>query len=191
MLNFIINLLLFMLSFPFEIMFIGYVLIKIKDIKSKKMFVYLIVGFAYILGGIITNFNYEKQYLFYLIFTFLSYILLKVKYKKHFEIYDIFTIFYIGEIIFIASLISMCILGYNLIAMLLSRLFLFLIMLICSKLSVNKFYKRIYINWNKGHKIKSITLRNIFIIAFNILLFITNYMIMNYLLQIYSNLFLG
>ena len=180
-----------MLSFPFEIMFIGYVLIKIKDIKSKKMFVYLIVGFAYILGGIITNFNYEKQYLFYLIFTFLSYILLKVKYKKHFEIYDIFTIFYIGEIIFIASLGSMLLVGYNYYLVFLCRLILLIIMYLANKFNINKLYKRIYINWNKGHKIKSITLRNIFIIAFNILLFITNYMIMNYLLQIYSNLFLG
>ena len=132
--------------------------------------------FEYIMLTNLIKFNVLFQFLY----TFMSYINLKVLYREKAQITDIF-LFMISSIMLI--LISMFCGMFQIFfgipyfyLLILNRILLFLI-LFWAKNKINETYKRYCLYWNKhnkSHKIKSLTLRNISIIIFNLMFFIIN-----------------
>ena len=178
--DFVLNILLGIL---FEIIFITLMIIKVKDIKDKKVKLFFNVLISYIASGLLVNFDtsYINQYIVYIVLSVLIYTGNKIIYKDKRNIIDLFFIYYIIMIINYTSLTSIKILNYNYLSMYLSRIILIIILFFSKE--INKLYKITNKNWNrhKDNKIKSITLRNVFIIIANISLLIINYFLINYL----------
>ena len=170
----------------FEIMFISVMFYKIKNIKLNKILLFINTFIIYYLSGFLTQYDYHNQYLFYLIFNVLLFLCFKLIYKRKIILIDMFVIYYIGVVLTFSCLIMMKIIGYNLLFMYLNRMILLIILLISSKL--NRLYKIYCYNWNrhKDNKIKAITLRNITIISCNLMLYIINYFVLNYLIKVVS-----
>lgn len=170
----------------FEIMFISVMFYKIKNIKLNKVLLFITTFIIYYLSGFLTQYDYHNQYLFYLIFNVLLFLCFKLIYKRKIILIDMFVIYYIGVILTFSCLIMMKIIGYNLLFMYLNRMVLLIILLISSKL--NRLYKIYCYNWNrhKDNKIKAITLRNTTIISCNLMLYIINYFVLNYLIKVVS-----
>lgn len=170
----------------FEIMFISVMFYKIKNIKLNKILLFITTFIIYYLSGFLTQYDYHNQYLFYLIFNVLLFLCFKLIYKRKIILIDMFVIYYIGVVLTFSCLIMMKIIGYNLLFMYLNRMVLLIILLISSKL--NRLYKIYCYNWNrhKDNKIKAITLRNTTIISCNLMLYIINYFVLNYLIKVVS-----
>lgn len=170
----------------FEIMFISVMFYKIKNIKLNKVLLFVTTFIIYYLSGFLTQYDYHNQYLFYLIFNVLLFLCFKLIYKRKIILIDMFVIYYIGVVLTFSCLIMMKIIGYNLLFMYLNRMVLLIILLISSKL--NRLYKIYCYNWNrhKDNKIKAITLRNTTIISCNLMLYIINYFVLNYLIKVVS-----
>lgn len=179
MMNFINSIL---LGSIFEIFFISMMLIRIKELKSKRLLLFIGIFIIYFIGGFIVNFTYNNQYLFYILFNILTYILLKFLYKKKTQIIDIFLIYYIEMILNFSCLFSMKLFDYNYTSYYFSR-FILTILMIIAPLFRNT-YKSYIKYWNRkdGNKIKSITVRNLSIITMNVLLYIINWYVANYLI---------
>ena len=147
-----------------------------KNIKEKRLLFTGIMIFEYLM---LTNFIEYNVY-FQLIYTFMSYVNLKVLYKEKAQITDIF-LFATGSLI----LMMICGVSYfmvfftikkYIIALLISRVVMFLFLFIFKK-NINKTYKRVYELWNRHNykgKLKSLTVRNISIIIFNLMFYIIN-----------------
>ena len=171
----------------FEILFISFMFYKIKGLKNKKVLLFIGTFIIYFLSGFITSYSYNNQYLFYIIFNVVYFIMLKLMYKKNINIVDFFIIYYIEMILNFSSLICMKIVGYNYYLVIFNRLILILIYILSFKF--NKVYKIIVKNWNRNddtNKIKSVTLRNFFIIFVNFSLYTIYYFLINYLLVVIS-----
>lgn len=170
----------------FEIAFITLMIIRIKDIKEKKIRLFLSVTATYFLSGILINFTYNNQYIFYILFNVICFLFLKLLYKRKTNLVDLFFIYYVEMILNFSCLILMVILGYNSLFAIANRILLIIIILLSK--NINKLYKLYLNNWNRkpNNKIKSITLRNITIISSNIMLYIINSFIMNYFMFIIS-----
>lgn len=170
----------------FEIMFISVMFYKIKNIKLNKVLLFITTFIIYYLSGFLTQYDYHNQYLFYLIFNVLLFLCFKLIYKRKIILIDMFVIYYIGVVLTFSCLIMMKIIGYNLLFMYLNRMVLLIILLISSRL--NRLYKIYCYNWNrhKDNKIKAITLRNTTIISCNLMLYIINYFVLNYLIKVVS-----
>lgn len=147
-----------------------------KNIKEKRLLFIGIMIFEYLM---LTNFI-EYNVWFQFIYTFMSYVNLKVLYKEKAQITDIF-------LFAAASLILMCICGISYflilftikqywVALVLSRILMFLFLFVFNK-KINKVYKNVYELWNRHNykgKLKSLTVRNISIILFNLMFYIIN-----------------
>lgn len=170
----------------FEISFITLMIIRIKDIKEKKIRLFLSVTATYFLSGILINFTYNNQYIFYILFNVICFLFLKLLYKRKTNLVDLFFIYYVEMILNFSCLILMVILGYNTLFAITNRILLIIIVLLSK--NINKLYKLYSNNWNRktNNKIKSITLRNVTIISSNIMLYIINSFIMNYFMFIIS-----
>lgn len=168
----------------FEIFFIWNMIIKIKEINNKKILLFMIVFLSYFISGIIVNFTYNNQYLCYIILNALIYLLSKIFFKNKFQIIDVFLIYYIIMTINFSCLILMKIFGYNLLFLYFNRILLILIIMFSNK--IKNIYKKYIKYWNRkdGNKVKSITLRNLSIISMNVLLYIINWYVVNYLILI-------
>lgn len=155
-----------------------------KDLKEKRLLFTIIMIFEYVMLKQFIKFDVAFQF----IYTFMSFINLKVLYKEKAQITDIF-LFAVASIILIA--ISAMVYfshiliyhNYN-IARILNRIILFGFLYI-SKNKIRILYKKFYKHWNRHDNpktIKSLTLRNISIISFNLMFWIIN------LGMIYANL---
>ena len=113
----------------FEIVFISYMILKIKGLKNKKILYTFCVLLSYLISGVVVNFTYNNQYLCYIVLSILNYIFLKITYKDKSQIPDLFLAYYIEMIICYTSLITIKIFGYNDLAMYINRLILILIMI--------------------------------------------------------------
>lgn len=175
-----------LLGFIFEVFFISVMFYKIKGLKDKKIALFLSTLITFIITAMITGTNYSNQYLFYLIYNVILFGFLKIIYRNKINIIDLFLIYYIIMIINFTCLIMMKIIGYNYLFLFSNRLLLIVIMLISSK--INPLYEFYLSNWNRhsNNKIKSITLRNITIISCNLMLYIINYFVLNYLIVMIS-----
>lgn len=147
-----------------------------KNIKNKRILFTGIMVFEYLALKYFIKFNIWFQ----LIYTFMSFVNLKVIYKEKAQITDIF-LFMISSIVLVLVSIFcglfQILLGVPYFYLLiLNRILLFLV-LFWVKNKINKTYKRYCLYWNKhnnSHKIKSLTLRNISIIVFNLMFYIIN-----------------
>lgn len=147
-----------------------------KDLKKKRLLLTCIMIFEYVMLKQFIHFDV----LFQFIYTFLSFINLKVLYKEKAQITDIF-LFGIASLIliFISFIVYVVhIYTYNNyeIARILNRVILFLFLYL-SKNKIKELYKKFYLSWNRHNnpnKIKSLTLRNISVIIFNLMFWFIN-----------------
>ena len=149
-----------------------------KGIKNKKLLFIGIMVFQYL---ILTTFI-EFNVIFQIIYTFLSFINLKVLYKDKAQITDIF-LFAVASIILIIISIMCVALRYlfdtNYITVLIINRILLFGFLFLIKNKINCLYRKYYNNWNRKEngsvvKIRSLTLRNISLIVFNLMFYIIN-----------------
>lgn len=149
-----------------------------KGIKNKRLLFVGIMVFQYLILKQFIKFNV----LFQIIYTFLSFINLKVLYKDKAQITDIF-LFAAGSIflIFISMLCVITRYIFNtsyLNVLIFNRIILFMSLFLI-KNKINYFYKKYYKNWNRKSKgsvikIRSLTLRNISLIMFNLMFYVIN-----------------
>lgn len=164
-----------------EVLFLTLFLTKTKNIKEKRLKLFIVIAIFYFLSMLIQQY----KTIFYVLFIFLLYLSLKIVYGKKAQIVDLF----MASIPFmwITSLAYICFLFFNddlsnyYQLYILDRILLFL-PLIFSK-HYNKLYKKYCKLWNRNDKekrpIKSITLRNISLITINITIFIINVMVIS------------
>ena len=148
-----------------------------KNIKNKKLLFIGIMVFEYLMLKYFINFSVYFQ----LAYTFMAYITLKVLYKEKAQITDIF-LFTAASLILIAT----SVLCYGIIyftihqyiwVLIINRPLIFAI-LYFGRNKIPELYKRFCSLWNRHNipnQIKSLTLRNISIIIFNLMFCLINF----------------
>lgn len=141
-----------------------------KGLKEKRLLFIIIMIFEYLILKCVIKYNVWFQ----IIYTFMSFVNLKVLYKDKAQITDIF-LFAIASIILI--LVGLGCGAFQIhfgvkykTLLIINRILLFCILIIIRN-KINKTYTKYCKNWNKhsDNKIRSLTLRNISIIIFNIM----------------------
>ena len=147
-----------------------------KDIKNKKLLFIGIMVFEYLM---LKSFIRYSVY-FQVAYTFMTYVNLKVLYKEKAQITDIF-LFTVGSLILIAT----SVLCYGIIyftiheyvwVLLINRPLIFALLYL-GRNKIPQIYKRFCSLWNRHNipnQIKSLTLRNISIIVFNLMFWLIN-----------------
>lgn len=152
-----------------------------KNIKEKRIKLFLLIGIAYFLCILIQ----QLQILFYLVLIFAIYLSLKILYKRKTQIIDIFiiSVAYFWVIIlsfFLIFLVKKDLSNYMIIYFI-ERFLLFTPFVFKNKFNI--IYKKYCSLWNRNDKekrpIKSITLRNISLILLNSFIFFINIAIIN------------
>lgn len=159
-----------------EAIYFSLFLIYGKNLKEKRLLFIGIMIFEYLALKYFIKFNV----LFQLSYTFMTYLTLKVLYKEKAQITDIFLFALASLFLILISIISYAIIYFTIrkyiVALILNRILIFcLILLIKNKL--NLFYQNFYKLWNRHNtpnKVKSLTLRNISIIIFNLMFWLIN-----------------
>ena len=178
MLTFILSLLLGVIP---ETIYTTLFLTYTKNLKEKKILLGILIAISYILCVMIIRF----QILFYIVFLFIVYIILKLLYKEKTQIIDIFIIALAYLWMSILSFILMfCVKqdysNYYLICVI-NKILLFMPFIWKNKFNI--LYKKYCSLWNRNDKvkrpIKSITLRNISLILLNSFVFFLNIAIIN------------
>ena len=166
----------FILGLLPEVLFFTIFLINTKNIKKKKIKLFISISLIYLILVLFKNY----QIINYIMFLVLIYLALKILYKKETQIIDFF-IFSISYIyVFIISYICFKFVGDNLenywTMFIIDRALLFVPFIFKSKF--NLLYKKYCSLWNRNYEkkqpIKSITLRNISLISLNIFIFLCN-----------------
>ena len=147
-----------------------------KDLKKKRLLLTYIMIFEYIMLTSIIQYNVWFQF----IYTFLSFINLKVLYKDKTQITDIFLFASASIILIVCSIFTYvtALYTYNnyIISLVINRILIFCFIFIFRK-QIRKLYKEFCSLWNrhsKPNKIKSLTLRNISVISFNVMFWVIN-----------------
>lgn len=147
-----------------------------KDLKKKRLLLTLIMIFEYVMLTNIIEFNVWFQF----IYTFLSFINLKVLYREKAQITDIFLFAAASIILVLLSIFTYvtALYTYNnyMISLVINRILLFSFIFVFRK-QIRKLYKEFCSLWNrhsKPNKIKSLTLRNISVISFNVMFWVIN-----------------
>lgn len=158
-----------------EAIYFSLFLIYGKNLKEKRLLFIGIMIFEYLLLKHFIKFNIYFQ----LIYTFMSFINLKVLYKEKAQVTDIF-LFAVASIILIAisflcGLVLLKHLDWYIYVLILNRIIILLLTYLFRH-KIYNLYKKFWSNWNRKHKpkIKSLTLRNISIIIFNLMFYIIN-----------------
>ena len=152
------------------ILFLSYA----KELKGKKIRFFLLTLVAYFCCMLIIQY----QLVYYILFVCLLYMIMKILYKSKVQIVDVFLIMCASAYLTILSFLiyfSYDAISYW-ICYVTNRILLFLPFIFRNRF--NSLYKKYYSFWNRDytHKkaIKSITLRNISLIAINCIIFIIN-----------------
>ena len=147
-----------------------------KNIKNKRILFVCIMIFEYLMLKQFIHYNV----LFQFIYIFLSFVNLKVLYKEKAQITDVFLFAVASIILIISSAICFIVIYFTIksyiLTLILNRVIIFLF-LHYFKDSIRIKYKEFYSLWNRHNnpnKIKSLTLRNISIISFNIMFWLIN-----------------
>lgn len=169
------NILIILLEKVCEAIYFSLFLIYGKNIKEKRLLFICIMIAEYLMITKLIEYNIW----IHISYIALTYINLKVLYKEKAQITDIF-LFASASIILILFSGIFAILVYNnllnyIIALILLRTCLFLFLILNMK-NINGLYKAFWKRWNrnKTSKIKSLTLRNISIIIFNLMFYSIN-----------------
>lgn len=147
-----------------------------KNLKNKRILLTCIMIFEYLMLTSLIKYNVALQFMY----TFMSFVNLKVLYKEKAQITDIFLFTAASIILIIISFLMFFIHIYTYnnydIALILNRIITFAF-LYFGRNKIRELYKKFYLNWNRHNNpkaIKSLTLRNISIIAFNLMFWIIN-----------------
>ena len=159
-----------------EAIYFAMFLIVGKNIKKKKLLFIGIMVFEYLM---LTNFI-EFNVWFQLIYTFMSFVNLKVLYKEKAQITDIF-LFGVASLILIAtSALCYAIIYFTIHkyiwVLIINRPLIFAIIYF-GRNKIPQTYKKFCSLWNRHNipnQIKSLTLRNISIIIFNLMFWLIN-----------------
>lgn len=147
-----------------------------KNLKKKRLLFVLIMIFEYLMLKSIIRYNV----LFQFIYTFMAYLILKVLYKEKAQITDIFLFTFSSIFLIFSSAICYIIIYYltkNYYLILIVNRFLIFLFLFIFKENIREKYVEFYSLWNKHNnpnKIKSLTIRNISIIIFNLMFWLIN-----------------
>lgn len=168
--------LLIILEKVFEAVYFSLFFIFGKNLKKKRLLLIAIMIFEYLLLKNFIKYNIWFQ----ISYTFMSYLTLKILYKQKAQITDIF-LFVSASIIlmiicFIFALFQI-LFGVKYSLLLVLNRFFTILFLVLIKNKINYLYKKYYALWNKHNykdKIKSLTLRNISIVIFNLMFYIIN-----------------
>ena len=154
-----------------------------KGLKNKRILLTFIMIAEYLLLKQFIHFNVAFQF----IYTFMSFINLKVLYKDKAQITDVFLFMVASIILIISSVLCYVLVLFtikNLVfTVILNRIVIFTFLYFCKDIIREK-YKNFYSLWNrhnKPNKMKSLTLRNISIISFNVMFWFINLGMLFYL----------
>lgn len=159
-----------------EAIYFSLFLIVGKNIKNKRLLLIAIMIFEYLALKHFIKYNVWFQ----IIYTFMSFVNLKVLYKDKAQVTDIFLFMIASIIVIILGMLCGIVLFFNInlygVMLVINRLLMFTIIIIF-KNKIYNLYTKMTKFWNRHtepHKIKSLTLRNINIIIFNIMFYIIN-----------------
>lgn len=170
------NICLVLLEKVCEAIYFSLFLIYGKNLKEKRLLFIAIMIFEYLALKYFIKFNV----LFQLSYTFMTYLTLKVLYKEKAQITDIFLFALASLFLILISIISYTIIYFTIrkyiVALILNRILIFGLIFIIKK-DINAIYQKFYKLWNRHNKpnrVKSLTLRNISVIIFNLMFCIIN-----------------
>lgn len=160
-----------------EAIFFSLFMIYAKGLKEKRFLFTILMIAEYLLLKKFIHFNIWFQ----ILYTFMTFVILKLLYREKSQIIDIFT-FTIASIILIISSI-LCFLtsfGNVVFATIINRIILLIfIFAFKDKLkSIQNLYKRIWNRETNKTKIKTTTFRSLNVIIFNILFWLLNILLM-------------
>lgn len=167
-----------------EAIYFALFMIFAKNLKEKRIIFILVMIFEYLALTQLIQFNVWLQ----VIHTFMTYINLKVLYKEKAQITDVLMFTIASILLIIISFIFCLPLIINeklvIICAISSKIILFVLLFII-KNKLNKILVVVNNRWNRNdkYKIKSLTVRNIFIVIFNAMFCLIN-MFMIYLLTL-------
>lgn len=164
------------LGYGLEALFFTLFLSYSKKLKEKRITLFILMFLEYLLLKHFIKYDVWFQ----ISYTFMTFLILKLLYKEKANILDIF-VFALSSIIMIAiSVISYMLVLYTckifIVSVILNRVLLFGTFILY-KDKLNKLYLKFAGLWNrhnKPNKIRSLTLRNITIIIFNLMFYIIN-----------------
>lgn len=159
-----------------EVLYFTLFLIHTKNIKEKRIKLFLFVSLAYFL----CMFIQQYKVIYYILFIALVYIILKILYKQKTQIIDIFVFSLSSIYMTLLASVSFVLLKEDLsnyyLLYIISRILLFVPFIF--RKHFNILYKKYCKLWNRNDKenrpIKSITLRNVSLIVINFTIFIIN-----------------
>lgn len=161
----------------FEAIYFALFLLIGKNIKEKRIAFIAVMIFEYLALKYFIRYNV----LFQLSYTFMSFINLKFFYKEKSQITDIFLFMFASLILIIISIATGLILfkfpELYVFMLIINRIIMFLT-LFAIKDKIYNWYKVMFKHWNRSkekRKIKSLTLRNISVIIFNLMFYILNF----------------
>ena len=164
-----------------EVLFIVLFLSFAKNLKEKRVWLFLCMSIGYVFLMVIQQF----KILYYVLFMFMMYLSLKIVYGKKTQIIDLF----VASIpyMWLTTVAYICFLFFNedlsnyYILFLIDRIIIFIPLIL--RKHYNKIYKKYCNLWNRNNNekrpMKSITLRNISLVTINITIFIMNVMVIS------------
>jgi hypothetical protein len=161
-----------------EAIYFALFMIFTKQLKEKRLLYIILMILEYIMILTIFRFSIWIQ----ILYTFLSYIILKLLYNDKAQVTDIFTFTIASVVLIFISAFSYTIISaifnIKLLAYILKDL-LMIIFLVCAKNKLYKIQKLYKTLWNRNDKlnkkIKTTTFRSINVILFNIVFWIINF----------------
>ena len=158
-----------------EALYFSLFLIIGKNLKERRLLFITIMVLEYLALTSILQFNIWIQ----IIYTFMSFVNLKVLYRDKAQITDIF-LFAAASIIlilisFTCGMLQIAFVVKYQLLLIINRIILFIVLFLIRN-KIYKIYAKYYNNWNRhsNNKIRSLTLRNISIITFNVMFCIIN-----------------
>lgn len=175
MIRFIMSIL---LGFLPDVLYYFLMIKNIKNIKNRRILFFILLFLSYILCIMLI----KHQFYLYIISDLIMFLILKFLYNS--KITDFFLIVVLEMYIMLVSLLCFKFIGDYFLAYIINRIIIFIPLIFKKKL--NQIYVKYNILWNRHNKskeLKSITLRNISIVLFNMLIVLI-YFILVYILSI-------
>lgn len=157
-----------------EVIYFTLFLIFTKNYKTNRIALFVLL----LLGYIILKLIFPLNIYFQLCFTLYVPFILKILYKDKFHISDIFIFVYSSILLILITCLTLpiyYIFNNYIFAFIINRFLMFFVLILLRN-KLNKGYKWIIAQWNRNYenpnKIKAITIRQICVISFNIMIFV-------------------
>lgn len=157
---------------PEVLFFLSFIVLAKGFKKDFKLLVAFVIMLAFYIG---LKTIYVRSIYFYLSYIFACMISLRVLYKSRIKITDVFLFSFASILLIILTALAYYTIPNYFIAMIVSRI-LMLATILFFKNKIRNYYLKYKLCWNRNkenpNKIKSLTLRNISAISFNVMIFI-------------------